>query len=291
VAAVNLSRGNWENEIEVSQTFREINDLSRVFNDMKVALADRDIKLQEKNLILEDTNENLNRLNRHYMEMLGFITHGLKTPLAVIYSMTSVMLDGMAGEVSDEVRHFLIRIKRNSEELQDMVKNYFDLSRVERGEMVADMSDIDLICEVIEPAVEQSSPLFRSRDISLEVDSPKQLNVKVDSELMRIALSNYLSNAAKYGFEGGKARLEIQVIEGKVEVQVWNEGHGFTHEEKKNLFNKFSRLRNPLTRNIRGSGLGLFLCNQILDLHRGKVWAESEPEKWASFHFSFPIEQ
>lgn len=291
VAAVNLGKGKWEKDIKVSQTFREIKDYSRVFNTMKAALADRDKMLQEKNKILEDTNENLNRLNRHYMEMLGFITHELKSPLAAIYSMVSVTLGSRAGDVSEKVRHLLIRIKRNSEELQDMLKNYLDLSRVERGEMIAKMSDIDVISDVIDPAVEQSSPLFRSRDITLEVDSPKHLIAKVDSELMRIALSNYLTNAAKYGFEGGKARLKVKEIEEQLEVRVWNEGYGFTHEEKKNLFKKFSRLRNPLTRKIRGSGLGLFLCYQILDLHNGKVWAQSEPDKWASFYFSFPVEQ
>ena len=289
-AAVNLSHGNWKSEIGVTPTFREINDLSRVFKEMKTAIVEKDNNLKKKNRILEETNEKLNRTNRNYMEMLGFVTHELKSPLAANQTMISVLLDGYAGDIPDQIHQPLVRIKRNSEELQDMVKNYLDLSRVERGEMAAKKADIDFISDVVEPAVNQTSVLFNSRTISLEVISPKQLTVKADPELMGIALSNFLANAAKYGKEEGNARLEVKEIDGHIEIMVWNEGHGFTPDEKEKLFKKFSRIFSPETRNKRGSGLGLYLCKQIIDLHEGTVWAESEHEKWASFYFRIPID-
>ncbi|MFC1650264.1 cache domain-containing protein [Candidatus Latescibacterota bacterium] len=287
---VNLSLGNWKSDIGVAPTFSEINNLSRVFKEMKTAIAERDNILQEKNRILGETNEKLNRTNRNYIEMLGFITHELKSPLAAIQTMISVLLDGYAGDIPDQIHQPLVRIKRNSEELQDMVKNYLDFSRAERGEMEAQKTDIDFISDVVDPAVNQTSLLFSSRNISLEVNSPKKLNFKADPELMGIALSNFLANAAKYGKEEGKARLEVKEMDGHIEIMVWNEGHGFTPEGKEKLFKRFSRIFSPETRDKRGSGLGLFLCKQIIELHEGKVWAESEYEKWASFHFRIPID-
>jgi signal transduction histidine kinase len=112
--------------------------------------------------------------------------------------------------------------------------------------------------------------------------------VFADPELMRIAVSNYLSNAAKYGKEGGRAELYFREENGTVKVSVWNEGDGFTPEEGKMLFSKFTRLRNKTTQDKRGSGLGLFLCKLVMNQHGGNVWAESQPGEWALFCLSFP---
>jgi signal transduction histidine kinase len=106
--------------------------------------------------------------------------------------------------------------------------------------------------------------------------------------LLRIALTNYLTNAAKYGREGGTAKVTARREDGALIVGVWNEGAGFTAEEQPQLFGKFSRLANDNTRSKRGSGLGLFLVKSILSLHAGRVWAESQPGTWAAFYMSFP---
>ncbi|MGQ9723046.1 MAG: sensor histidine kinase, partial [Candidatus Jordarchaeum sp.] len=230
----------------------------------------------------------LEQANRNYMQMLGFVTHELKSPLAAMQTMSSVMLEGLAGEVPENVKHFLIRIKKNAEELQDMVKNYLDLSRTEQGEFVADKKEIDLCSEVIDACIAQTKDLFGSRSINLKVNGPEKLMVFADPELMRIAISNYLSNAAKYGKEGGRAELNVSEEDGKIRISVWNEGDGFTQEEGKRLFSKFTRLRNKATQDNRGSGLGLYLCKLVMDQHEGHVWADSQPGEWACFNLSFP---
>jgi signal transduction histidine kinase len=222
------------------------------------------------------------------MQMLGFVTHELKSPLASTQSMIAVMLEGFVEGVPDKVKNFLIRINRNSEELQDMVKNYLDLSRAERDELIANKSQINFHKEVVIPCVEQTQSLFDSRRVILTVTSPEDLSIHADPELMRIALTNYLTNAAKYGEENKQAILTVAEEQGFLTVSVWNEGAGFSTEEKERLFQKFSRLKNPNTANKRGSGLGLFLVKHILELHDGKVWAESESGQWAKFCFSFP---
>jgi signal transduction histidine kinase len=287
-AAASLGHGQWDHRMDVTTSFSEIEELGRKFNEMQSAIVERDTELREKNKALNETNLALESTNRNYMEMLGFITHELKSPLAAMQSMAAVLVDGLAGEINSGVKDFLVRIKRSAEELQDMVKNYLDLSRVERGELVANKSDIDLKSDVIDAAIEQVSQLFDSKKISLEVDVPDHVPVAADPELMRIAAVNYLSNAAKYGREEGRASLNVYSKNGKIVLTVWNEGEGFSPDERERLFNKFSRLQNPNTKGKRGSGLGLYLCKQILDLHDGEVWAESEQGTWAQFSFSLP---
>lgn len=237
---------------------------------------------------LAETNEALARVNRNYMETLGFVTHELKSPLAVIQSMIDLVIGGYTGTVPEKAAWSLERIRRNCEELQRMVVDYLNLSRAERGELVASKSAIDFQAAVVAPCVQQAESLFSSRNMNLSVECPSSVNVQGDAELLRIALTNYLSNAAKYGREAGAARLEVRLADGQLSFSVWNEGAGFTPAESKALFGKFARLKNENTRNQRGSGLGLYLCQQIAELHGGHVCSESEPDRWARFTLSMP---
>ena len=286
IAAV--THGDLQQRITLPTPYAEIAGLADSFHEMQEALAQRDRDLQARNEDLAETNDQLAQANRNYMETLGFVTHELKSPLAAMQSMIDLLVKGYVGEIPESAQGPLVRIKRNCEELQDMVKNYLDLSRAERGELAAAKSDIDLHEEVLRPAVDQAQPLFDSRTMGLEVETPETLPVHADPELLRIVFANFLSNAAKYGREEGLARLEAAVENGEVRVSVWNEGPGFTPEEGAQLFGKFVRLQNENTSGKRGSGLGLFLCRHIAELHGGRVWAESEPGEWARFNLSFP---
>ena len=109
-----------------------------------------------------------------------------------------------------------------------------------------------------------------------------------DADLLRVALNNLLTNAAKYGREGGHARVTLKVEDGRIHLSVRNDGEGFPPDEANHLFEKFFRLRNANTQRKRGSGVGLFTVRNIAELHHGRAWAESEPGTSATFHLSFP---
>ena len=273
-----IADGNWDAQIIEGRSHTEIGALANAFRQMQTAIRQRDQQLTQQNAALAETNDN-------YMKMLRFVTHELKSPLATTQSMIDMLMTNLLGEVPEKAKQPLVRIKRNCEELQDMVKNYLDLARAEQGELAADKTRIDLLEDVVDPCVTQNDPLFKSRQVTLEINCPGGLTVEADAELLRIALTNYLSNAAKYGREGGRAKLEVSTEADEVTVCVWNEGDGFSKDEAERLFDKFYRLRNENTRSKRGSGLGLYLCRNILDLHDGRAWAESEPGQWARFCF------
>jgi len=252
--------------------------------DVRVVVV-RDLTLRKA---MEEEKNRLQKESFDFrMETLGFVTHELKSPLATMETQISVMLKGYAGEVPENITKYLVRIRRNCEELQDMVKNYLDMSRMGMGNLEASKGPANYFKDIVEPSVEQTKILFESRGITLNIDCPKNLKVLVDHELIRIALTNYLTNAAKYGSEDKQARLEVSEEKGLITTSVWNEGAGFLPEEQASLFSKFSRLKNENTAKKRGSGLGLYLIKNIIKKHQGKVWAESEPGKWAKFCFSF----
>jgi len=287
-SASRLATGDWEHQITIPHTYQEIENLAGAYADMRTAIRKRDHELRARNDELSVTNTKLEQSNRNYMQTLGFVTHELKAPLAAIQMLITTMVDGYLGKVSPQVSDFFIRIQRNCEELQDMVRDYLDLSRLERGELSAKKSRIDLPKVVVEMAVDQTAMFFRSRNINVSVSCPSELPAVADPGLLRIALNNFLTNAAKYGREGGKASVTVKQEGELVTLSVWNEGEGFPPEAAEHLFEKFFRVRNPNTHAKRGSGIGLFTVKNIADLHGGRAWAESEPGAWAAFHLSFP---
>ena len=270
-------------------SYAEIASLSEALARMQAAIRRRDRDLRDKHAELSQTNERLEEANENYMSTLGFVTHELKAPLANMQSHIELVVDGFGGELDDRGKRMLVRVRRNCEELQGMVKDYLDLSRAERGGLEPKIREIDLFADVVEPSVGLVEGFFRSRGMELEVAEPEPLALEGDPELLRIAATNLLNNAAKYGREGGRAALEVERRDGEVLVRVWNEGEGFSPSEGEQLFAKFSRLRNANTKSKKGSGLGLFLTAQIVERHGGRVWAESEPGEWARFGFRLPI--
>lgn len=287
-SAARLAIGDWEHRLTMPHTYLELEELAVVYADMQVAIHRRDLDLRARNEELSLSNEKLEVSNRNYMQTLGFVTHELKAPLAAMQMMIATLMDGYLGALPGKAGDMLNRVRRNCEELQDMVRDYLDLSRLERGELVARPAPTELVKSVIEPAVEQTAVFFRSRDITVEIDSPPELTVRADADLLRVALNNLLTNAAKYGREGGHARVTLEVVEGRIHLSVRNDGEGFPPDEADHLFEKFFRLRNANTQRKRGSGVGLFTVRNIAELHHGRAWAESEPGTSATFHLSFP---
>jgi len=288
-AAHRIAQGEWNEPVAERSAFSEIHDLADAFHRMQEGIAERDRRLREQNAELAATNARLAETNANYMEMLGFVTHELKSPTAAVQMLIDGLVSVHGEKMPEEVSGPLVRIQRNCEEMQDMIRDYLDLSRAERGELEVHPARIDLLHDVVEPSAAMTRALFSSRQIALAVDCPEGIALDADPELLRSLLGNFLSNAAKYGAAGGRASVEARAAGGTLEVAVWNEGPGFTPEEGERLFRKFSRIRNRATRDKRGSGLGLWLCRRIAELHGGSVRAESEPGAWARFTFTLPL--
>ena len=288
-SASRLADGDWEHPLHVPRSYRELEGLAGAYSDMRLAIRKRDQELRARNEQLTSANEQLEQSNRNYMQTLAFVTHELKAPLAAIQMLIGTLTDGYLGTLPAPAAGFLVRIQRNCEELQDMVRDYLDLSRLERGELSATKSRIDLAADVVKLALEQTAVFFRSRKIELSVTCPEELLLVADPGLLRIALNNFLTNAAKYGREGGKAKLTVRSDAELVTLSLWNEGEGFPPAEAQRLFEKFFRVHDASTRAKRGSGIGLFTVQRVAELHAGQAWAESEPGAWAAFHLRFPL--
>ncbi len=124
--------------------------------------------------------------------------------------------------------------------------------------------------------------------MALENNIPPQLELEADRDLLRIVYDNLVANAIKYGKEGGKVALDAVEQDSLVTLSVSNEGAGIPADKLPRLFKKFSRLDIPAYRGKKGTGLGLYICNEIVEKHGGKITAESKEGEWVRFSFTLP---
>ena len=253
---------------------------------LHAAVAERLSQAVEKARLIEQ----LRSANQAYFEMLGFVSHELKSPVASIMQNAQLMADGYLGELTPEQKGRLERMLIKGEYLLGLVREYLDLTRIEGGRLsLSAAPDVNFVANVVEPAVDIIHPQLEARRMRLEQNLPAAVTpVELDPQLLRIVMVNLLGNAVKYGHEDGEIRLTVDQDEAELRVSVWNEGPGFPDAERSRLFRKFSRLQTPELRSRKGTGIGLYTCWRIIQMHGGRIEADSEHGRWAEFRFRIP---
>ncbi len=269
-------------------------------SDTFLAVADSLALAVEKVKYLDD----LAQAKHNYARILYFVAHELKAPLASIATLGSTLVEGYVGELSSQQSEKVQRMIANASYLNDLVRDYLELSQIESGELRYHPGPaVDLVEEVIRPMVEIQAPAARSRGMTIETDL-EYLVAPCDANLLRIVFNNLLGNAVRYGRENSKILVRLvrrsffdYTDSGERLRLYWalfsvrNEGVGFAPEQKQKLFTRFQRLHQPEHKGVTGSGLGLYISRQIVLKHGGEITADSEPRKWAEFRFRIPLRQ
>ncbi len=235
--------------------------------------------------------QQLTKANRAYFEMLGFVSHELKSPLASTVMDARVLKGGYLGPLMPKQEEALDRMVAKCNYLLGLIGEYLDLARVEGGELDPRFQrDVRFIDEIVENAIDIVNPQVEAKQMTLarNWDGDIRQDAECAPDLMRIVLVNLLSNAVKYGNEAGQIRVDVSLDDGRLHVAVWNQGPGFPIEEQGKLFRKFSRLQTPELMQRKGTGVGLYTTWRIVQAHRGKIRARSKHGEWAEFSFDIP---
>ena len=285
-----LSAGNLGARVAVKRGSREVAELSQAFNSMAQALEARSQALEQTSQALSGALAEAEEKNRAYLEMLGFVAHELKSPLASIVFALGSLRDRILGPVNDSQAALLRSAADSADYLRDTIANYLSLSRIEEGGLRLQVEEVAFRPDILDPLLARMSELAAERGMRLACDVDEQLRGPCDRNLITSVFANLLSNAVKYGRSGSEIRVAgRQEADGQwLRFSVWNEGPGFSREEGDKLFHKFSRLAGGGVDTKSGTGLGLFVALQIIEMHGGKVWATSEPGQWAEFAFLLP---
>jgi signal transduction histidine kinase len=240
---------------------------------------------------LRQTNEDLRKLNRSYMEMLSFVTHELKTPIANSTMSAHSVLQGIFGPLNPTQERMVGLICRNLDQSMTMIKNYLDLSRIEKDELRFTPLMLRLGPEVVEPVLAELSTMISTHGMDVESAVGDDVVLEADSELLRVVYRNLVGNACKYGRAGGRIRLRAIDEGDRYRFEVWNDGQGVAREQMDRLFQKFTRIPEAWKGASKGTGLGLFICRTIVNRHGGKIWAEGREGEWINFIFELPKPQ
>jgi signal transduction histidine kinase len=254
---------------------------------LHAAMAERIAQAVEKAWQIEQ----LTQAGNDYTEMLRFVSHELKSPIASVIMQTRALQDGMFGPVPESQNEILEAVMERGQHLLNLTRDYLDLARFEGGSVAARMErSPDFVSRVCQPTLASFKSQLEEAGIKLTTNLADELAMtEFDPGLMRVALTNLLSNAIKYGNTPGQIHVEASYRDGSLELTVRNAGPGFPLEMRGHLFRKFSRLSKSELVKRPGSGVGLYVVWQIIRLHRGTVSARSVENDWAEFGFRIPI--
>lgn len=228
--------------------------------------------------------------NKAKSEFLANMSHEFRTPLNAINGFSELMLDGLAGELSEPQREYLNHIQLSGQHLLSLINDILDLSKVEAGLMELDLNQIivsDLLKSTLNLAREKI--LKRKLKITLEMDEDVGTMI-ADVRLIKQALFNLLSNAVKFTPDGGSIALKVRKADDDfIEFSVTDTGIGIAIENQEKLFQPFKQLDSSYNKKFAGTGLGLSLCSKIVALHGGRIWLQSTEGEGSTFSFSIPL--
>jgi signal transduction histidine kinase len=266
-------------------------------------------QLRERGEDVARKNALLERASRLKSEFLANMSHELRTPLNAIIGFSDLILDGGAGEVSVQQRDFLESVLRNGRHLLALINSVLDLSKIEAGRMSLTLARTDLR-DAITGAVSDTASLrgAKRQECTLKLDDGA-LAVLADSVRVRQILFNLLSNASKFTAEGGLIELtavatraplplpadragdeQRAMTQDVIWIAVADSGIGIAPVDMAKLFQEFSQVESSASRQAQGTGLGLALSKKFVELHGGRIGAESIPAKGSTFWFILPTE-
>ncbi|HSC92192.1 MAG TPA: ATP-binding protein [Gaiellaceae bacterium] len=227
------------------------------------------------------------RLDELQADFIATASHELRTPLAAVYGAAQTLRrhDFALDEAGRE--RFISLIVDESDRLgrivnQILLANQLDVGRLDL--LTEPFDAVELVERVAEAARTHMPP-----HISIDVDAPEPVPaVAADRDRVRQILVNLVDNAIKYSPDGGTIELGVTTADGAVLFQVRDEGLGIPPEEQPRVFEKFYRLDPDMTRGIGGTGLGLYICSELIERMGGRIWVESREERGSSFYFELP---
>lgn len=244
-------------------------------------------ELQRVNAELQRINAELEESNVLKSEFLSNTSHELRTPLTSIIANTEILEYEMCGPLSPEQRQVLANIGRNSQHLLEMISRLLDFARREEGHDVLQYEKVE-IRTLVEGVVRTVRPLLEEERLAIEIDIPDDLGpCWLDGDKVYRIFLNLIENAIKFSRDG-TISVAVRRVDDDLEGTVVDEGIGIPPDRLVDIFHAFRQVDASATRTYQGVGLGLAICKQLVELHGGRIWAESRPGEGSAFRFRIP---
>lgn len=233
----------------------------------------------------------LKQLDHAKDEFISMASHELRTPLTSIYGSLSLLLNDSKNPLSAKQNSLITIAYRNSERLLSLVNDILELSKIESGLLKFDNATLNL-AELLNKAFELNQAYCIKCNTKLNVscaEECQELTVFADEQRLLQVLSNFISNAAKFTFDGDTVDLRLKKEGNYAVIEVVDHGPGITIEQQKLVFLKFKQLDTPVNNKLPGTGLGLNISKNIIELQNGIIGFESMPNTKTTFYFKLPL--
>ncbi len=254
------------------------NSMIKLDNEIIIESIAQEITLKKRaEILIIEENKRLLELNKMKSELISRVSHELKTPITSIFGGTQILLELYRDQTCSDAIEFIELINRGGKRLKLLVDNLLDASRIESDKLKLNLQKENLV-EIVKDCINENRYLALKRNIILELHLPEVVNIKIDKIRIEQVITNLLSNAIKNTPKNGIIRMELEEKDNSIYFKIEDTGIGLTKKEMEKLFTKFGKIERvgpKMDIDIEGSGLGLYLSKEIVDLHGGHIWVES----------------
>ncbi len=242
---------------------------------------------------LQKRAQELKELDRLKSAFLANMSHELRTPLNSILGFTDVMLEGLDGDLTEYMDNDLRLIQKNGQHLLHLINDVLDMAKIESGRMNLHPENFN-VCDLLEDVTSITSTLASEKNTALFVteDSDQELEIYADDTRIRQVLINLVNNAIKFT-TNGRISLHVSKMDGaRALITVKDTGLGIPPEQLETIFQEFTQVDTSTTRKVGGTGLGLPISRRLIEMHGGRLWAESTgiEGEGSTFFVELPIE-
>jgi len=264
-------------------------ELSSVFKMQLKILKENVIERTRALETIKNQNLKILEADKLKNDFLANISHELRTPLNAIIGFSEALKLKIFGKLNEKQEEYVDDIHSSGLHLLGMINDLLDLSKIEANEMKLTKKDFDVICAIKE-VINIVSPLSNKKNISVEMEhEASEVNLNADYRRFQQILYNLLSNAIKFSDEKGKIKIAVEKNKKDIKIWVEDDGAGINPEFHEKIFNKFQQVDASYVRRQGSTGLGLAITRELVEMHDGKIWVESEEGKGAKFIFVLPL--
>lgn len=265
-AALSLAAGENTEDLAIASE-DEIGKLSGTFNYMKRELM------------------NTEKMRK---EFIANVSHDLRTPLTSINGFVGGMLDGIVKP--QDYKKYLTIIQSETNRLIRLTSDILQLAKIQSGSLALFREELN-VSEITSPVLESLKNLAEDKKVTFSLDCSPTVSVSADRDKLMQILINIIGNAIHYSPEGGKVSIRIEEAKEAVRFAISDTGIGIPAEDLPYIFEKFYRVDKSRQASGGGTGLGLNIVKNLVELHGGKIWAESQPGKGTEIGFELPAKQ
>lgn len=251
------------------------------------ALEKQRLSIENKRLLkeLKEANEKLKKMDKRKSIFVANVSHEFRSPLTIIREALSLVLDGTLGEIRLEQKKMLETGRNNIDRLIRLVTDLLDIAKIESGKIEMKRQEVDISSLAEEIITGYKEELLKKQINFIKNISSLAGVIWADRDKLTEVIINLLNNAIKYTQEKGNIGIKIDGDDKEIRFEVYDSGPGIAKEYFEKIFDKFERIT---AEKQEGTGLGLPIAKDIVELHKGRIWVESEIGKGSRFIFTLP---